>query len=352
MQTKEFLQHMTTLSGGSGYEEQVSRFIKQEFEAYCEEVTTDAHYMVTGIKSGNIPENSPCRILICAHMDEITLLVKEIDEQGFLRVAKNGGFDIRLFPGLEVLIHGKREIPGVFGAKPPHIQKAGEKDKPLPLDDLYIDTGLTPEHARELISIGDIITYNSPLLELKNDCIAGKAMDDRAGLAILLATMRELEKLRYSAKVYFGATVQEEIGVKGATMIGQRVQPDIGIAIDVTHAVTPDAPASSGTVPLSKGISITCGPNIHPGLFEKLCKTAQENRIEYSVEVNPRPTGTDARALQIAGAGMPTLLLSIPLKYMHTPCEVIRTETIDTAGKLLALFIAEMKGDWKQWIRY
>ena len=102
MQTKEFLQNMTTLYGGSGYEEQISSFIKQEFEAHCDKVTTDAHYMVTGIKSGNIPVDSPCRILICAHMDEITLLVKEIDEQGFLRVAKNGGFDIRLFPGLEV----------------------------------------------------------------------------------------------------------------------------------------------------------------------------------------------------------------------------------------------------------
>ena len=352
MQTKDFLQTMTTLSGGSGYEEQVSRFVMKEFETLCDTVTTDGHYNVIGVKKGDLQEETPCRILLCAHMDEITLLVKEIDENGFIRVARNGGFDIRLFPGLEVLIHGKKDILGVFGAKPPHIQTPDEKGKALPLDELYIDTGLTKEHIQEWISIGDMVTYKSPLMELKGDYVAGKTMDDRAGVGILLAAMKELDKLRYSAEVYFGATVQEEIGVKGASMLGCRIQPDIGIAIDVTHGTTPDAPGSAGTVPMDKGISITCGPNIHPGLFEKLCKTADDNNIPYSVEVCPRPTGTDARALQIAGAGMPTLLLSIPLKYMHTPNELIKAGTVDSAGKMLALFIAEMKGDWKQWTTY
>ena len=349
--TKDFLTGISGISGGSGYESGAAGYIKKEFEKYSTDVTIDGHYNVTARKTQCGCKWVVPKVLICAHMDEVSLMVKSVDENGFIKVVTNGGMDTRLFPGLEVIVHGKRDVRGVFGSKPPHIQKPDEANKSISLEDMYIDTGL--ENAADVISIGDIITYDSPMTELGSTYIMGKAMDDRAGVAIMLAAIRELEKLRYNADVYFAATVQEELGTKGATMVANRIAPDIGIAIDVTHGCTPDAGVSTGnTVPMDKGISITVGPNIHEKLCEKLISVAEENNIDYVIEANPRPTGTDARALQVSGAGVPSLLLSIPLRYMHTPCEVINPKTVDTAGKLLALFIASLGEDWKQWTSY
>ncbi len=348
---KDFLRRMTASVGGSGYESGVADIIKNEFEKYSDEVKMDAHYNVTAIMHGDKCGYKVPKILICAHMDEVSLMVKTVEDNGFLKVATNSGLDVRLFPGMEVIIHGKKDIRGIFGAKPPHIQKPGEENKTIPLDELYIDTGLND--ASEYITVGDIVTYDNELCDIKNGLVMGKAMDDRAGVGILLSAMQELKKLRFYADVHFAATVQEEIGVKGATMAGYAIAPDIGIAIDVTHASSPDAPMSTGnTVPLDKGISITVGPNLHQKLCEKLCEVADKNNINYVIEACPRPTGTDARALQIAGEGIPSLLLSIPLRYMHTPCEIIDPKTVEGAGKLLALFIASFREDWEQWTSY
>lgn len=349
--TKDFLTRIGTAVGTSGYEESVAQLIKEEFQKYTDDVTVDAYYNVVARVKGDKYSDKMPKILICAHMDEIGFIVKSVDDNGFVKVVTNGGMDVRLFPGMEVLIHGKKEIRGVFGAKPPHIMTADETNKSIPLDDLYIDTGLS--NAKELIEIGDIVTYDSPLAELKNGYVMGKAMDDRAGVAILLAAMRELEKLKFGADVYFGATVQEELGVKGATMLAYQYAPDVGIAIDVTHGSTPDASVATGnTVPMDKGISVTVGPNIHPTLCKKMCDVADENNIGYVIEACPRPTGTDARALQVSRDGVPSVLLSIPLRYMHTPNEVINPKTVDTAGKMIALFIASLEEDWQQWTSY
>ncbi len=349
--TKEFLVGIQNVPGGSGYEANAANYIKNAFQKLSEDVSTDKYYNITArMKSDECSWAIP-KVLVCAHMDEVSLMVKSVDDNGFVKAVTNAGMDTRLFPGLEVMIHGKRDVPGVFGAKPPHLQKPDEANKSLPLEDMYIDTGL--KNAKDIISIGDIVTYISPVTELKNGLIMGKAMDDRAGVAIMLAAMRELKKLKFNADVYFAATVQEEVGTKGASMVAYRLQPDIGIAIDVTHANTPDAGLATGnTVPMDKGISITVGPNIHPKLAEKLCNVANENNIDYVIEACPRPTGTDARALQVSGKGIPSLLLSIPLRYMHTPYEVISPKTVDTAGKLLALFIASLEEDWKEWTNY
>lgn len=349
--TKDFLTCMTEISGSSGYESDVSAVIKKEFEKYCDECTSDSYYNVIGICHGEKCNWQVPKILLCAHMDEVGFIVKDVLPCGFLKVVTNGGLDIRLFPGMEVMIHGKRDIKGVFSAKPPHLLKAGEDKKTVPLEEMYIDTGL--DDASDVVTVGDIVTYVSPLAELKNNFVIGKTMDDRAGVAILRRAMIELKKLKFNADVYFAATVQEELGVKGAIMTGYGVNPDIGIAIDVTHGATPDAPVSTGdTVPMDKGISITVGPNIHPELCRKLCAVADENNIGYVIEANPRATGTDARALQVSHGGVPTLLLSIPLRYMHTPNEMIEPKTLDRAGKLLALFIASLGEDWKQWTNY
>ncbi len=349
--TKDFLTCMTNLCGSSGYESEVAKVIKNEFKQYCDECSEDSYYNVIGLCHGEQCTWDVPKVLLCAHMDEVGFIVKDVLPNGFLKVVTNGGMDVRLFPGMEVMIHGKEDIKGVFTSKPPHLLAKGEENKSIALDEMYIDTGY--DDVSDIVTVGDIITYISPLAELKNNFVIGKAMDDRAGVAILRAAMIELNKLKFNAEVYFAATVQEELGVKGAIMTGFNVNPDIGIAIDVTHGATPDEPVSTGnTVPMNKGISITVGPNIHPKLVEKLCEVADENNIGYVIEANPRATGTDARALQVSRGGVPTLLLSIPLRYMHTPNELIEPKTLDRAGKLLALFIACLGEDWKQWTNY
>ena len=353
---KEFIHNMSLQVGTSGHEESVSQFVRGEFEKYCDEVSVDEYFNVTGIMRGDKwgtceeGKNYP-RIMICAHMDEIAMMVKEIDDDGFIRVSTVGGFDMRLLPGLEVIIHGKEDIRGIMAAKPNHVQEDDEKGKALGTNSLFIDTGCSAEKVKDIVSIGDIVTYDSEMGELKNGLLFGKAMDDRAGIAILIATMLELKRFHFGAEVSFVATVQEEVGTKGAQMVSYRIKPDIGIAIDVTHGSSPDAPAP-GTIPMDKGICMAFGPNMHPTLFNRLKSVADDYAIPYATELCKGPTGTDARSIQISGEGIPTLLLEIPLRYMHTPVEVISLDAVKKAGRLLANFIADMKEDWEQWTTF
>jgi len=350
MDTKEFLAELVDAPGISGYEEFISSKVARVFERYCDEVRTDAFYNVYAKKTDKHGENMP-KIMLAAHIDEIGLMVKEICEDGFLRFVSVGGVDQRILPGLEVTVHGKEALTGVIGAKPPHLQTADDAKKALEMKDMAIDVGVCGEQLKDLINVGDPITFKSPLTTLNGSMICGKSLDDRAGVAILLETMKQLDELRFEAEVYFVATVQEELGTRGAIISAFRVMPDIGIAIDVTHGDMPDAPKEE-TFAMDKGPIIAIGPNMHPGLSKKLMDIAKEYGIEYLVEVEAGPTGTDARAIQVSRAGVPTVLIEIPLKYMHTTVEMINIETVKQAGMLLARFISSMKEGWREWMNY
>ncbi|NLO81833.1 MAG: M42 family metallopeptidase [Clostridiales bacterium] len=350
MDIKDFITELVAVPGVSGYEERIARIISKAFNPYCQEVKTDAFFNVYGRKTDGQGENIP-KVMLAAHMDEIGLMVTDIDESGFIRFTNIGGVDPRILPGQEVEIHGKEKLFGVIGAKPPHLQGMEDAKKAIKMQDMAIDVGLSAERARELIKIGDIITFVSPLVELKGSMVSGKSLDDRAGVATLLATMKELDKLRFCADVYFVATVQEEVGVRGAVISAYRLNPDIGIAIDVTHGDMPDAPRDE-TFAMNKGPVIAVGPNMHPRLTQKLMDTAKEYGIDYMVEVEPGPTGTDARAIQISRYGVPTVLIGIPLRYMHTTVETLNLDNIKQAARLLARFIASLKEDWNEWLNY
>lgn len=350
MDAKEFLAKLIELPGISGHESQISQEIANAFKPYCDEVVVDNFYNVYGKKTGGAANGKP-KIMLAAHMDEIGLMVKKIEKGGFIRFTNIGGVDQRILPAQEVWVHGKETLFGVIGAKPPHLQTQDETAKAIPMEDMAIDVGLPEEEVRKLVNVGDLITFKSPLISMQGEIVNGKSIDDRAGVVLLYQTMQELERLKFDAEVYFVATVQEEVGTRGAIISTYRLNPDIGIAIDVTHGDTPDA-SREDTFPLDKGPTIAVGPNLHPKLTQRLMDVAKENNIEFHVEVEPGPTGTDARSMQISRSGVPTVLLGIPLRYMHTTVESLSMNIIKKSAKLLALFIASMEEGWEQWLSY
>ncbi|MCR3923071.1 MAG: M42 family metallopeptidase [Firmicutes bacterium] len=334
---ERFLKDICKAPGVSGYEQHVSQIIKAGICSNADEVRQDRLGNVVFMKKGD-GENRP-RIMLAAHMDEIGFMVTKIEEGGFLRFSFVGGIDPRTIIGQEVLLYGKETLEGVIGAKPPHLTEATDRATAYATEDLFIDVAMSEERVRKLISVGDIAIIRRDVMNLVGSSLAGKAMDDRAGVAVLLVCLQELERLCHVADVYAVATVQEEVGVRGATTATYGIVPDIGIAVDVTHGEMPGVPEHD-TCRLGKGPGITIGPNIHPHVGEKLIRIAKEYNIPYQIETAAGPTGTDARAIQVTRGGIPTGLVSIPLRYMHTSVELLDMEDIKQTGRLLAYFIA------------
>ncbi len=348
---KDFLNELIEIPGVSGYENDVSNRISEEFSRYCDEVKIDPFFNVYGIMNGDEGTEPVPKVMLAAHMDEIALMVKDIDEKGFLRITNIGGVDQRILLAQEVIVHGKEKLFGVIATIPPHLQNNEDKNKVVKMQDMVIDLGLPGDKVKELVRIGDIVTFKSPIREMQGSYINGKSLDDRAGVIMLIEAMKELAKLKFSAQVYFTATVQEEVGTRGAIMSTYNVLPDIGIAIDVTHGDTPDA-SKDDTYSMDKGVVIQMGPNMHPGLTEKIINIAKENNIDYQIGVTARPTGTDARSIQISRHGVPTILIEMPLRYMHTTVETLNYDCIKKGAKLIALFIACLKEGWQEWLSY
>ena len=337
------LKHLSEANGVSGYEQEVREIVQEEFGRYADELRTDSLGNVIALKRGGGPEPRPA-IMIATHMDEIGLIVSEMEE-GFLHFQQIGGYDDRVLLGQEVTVHGRRKLPGIIGARPPHVLPAGERDKPIPYDKLLIDVGLSPTELAEQVRVGDLVTMRRELVELKGSLVAGKALDDRASVAAAAVCLEELTRVRHQWDVYAVATVQEEMGLKGAITSAYGLQPDVGIAIDVTWAKQPGT-ADEYTYELGKGPTIGCGPNFHPKLQAALVETAKALEMSYHVEPLTRPGGTDAAAMQICREGMPAALLSIPQRNMHTPVETVSTKDVERVGRLLAAFIARLDGEF------
>jgi endoglucanase len=323
----------------SGYEHEVRDLIKAEFGQYADEVRTDALGNLIAHKGGAGPDPRPA-IMLATHMDEIGLIVSELEES-FIHFQQVGGYDDRVLLGQEVVVHGRRDLPGIIGARPPHVLPSRNRDKLIPYDKLLIDVGLSPEDLTLLVRVGDLITMNRQLVELKGGHVAGKALDNRASVAAVAACLAGLTMLHHKWDVYAVATVQEEVGYKGVIVSSYGLRPDVGIAIDVTWASQPGAP-DEYTYDLGKGPTIGCGPNFHPKLQEALVDTAKALELSYHLEPVPRPGGTDAYAIQISGEGIPTALISIPLRSMHTPVEEVSVRDVERVGRLLATFIGQL----------
>lgn len=339
---KTFLETISNAPGVSGHEEKISDIVKSFFKEYCEDSYVDNMYNTFCIKKGE-NNDSGIKIMLAGHIDEIGLMVKDIDEDGFIYFTTLGGFDPRVLLYQEIVIHGNEDIFGLI-VSAEDIDKNSEKDKALGIDDLKIDAGYDVEQIKELVNIGDIITIKRELISFEDESVSGKALDDRAGVAVMYECARELKKLRHEADVYFVGTVQEEVGTRGAKTSSFSINPDIGIAIDVGFGHTPEL-SRNRTLEVGKGSGLTIGGNIHPKLREHMVSVGKEYNIPFQYEIDPGPTGTDARAIQITREGIPTLLLSIPLKYMHTSTEVVNIRDIKSSAKLLAKFISSITKD-------
>lgn len=337
------LKQLSEANGVSGYEHQVREIVLEELGRHADKVRVDALGNVIALKKGKGSKPRPA-ILIATHMDEIGLIVSELEE-GFIHFQQIGGYDDRVLLGQEVTVHGRRDLPGIIGARPPHVLPPAERGKSIPYDKLLIDVGISPQEVPGLVRVGDLITMRRELVELKGGLVAGKALDDRVSVAAAALCLEELSRVRHRWDVYAVATVQEEVGLKGAITSTYGLQPDLGIAIDVTFAKQPGA-TDEYTYELGKGPTIGIGPNFHPKLAEALVETAQTLEMSYHLEPAEYPGGTDAYAIQVSREGIPAGLLSIPLRNMHTPVETVSVKDIERVGRLLAAFIAGLDEDF------
>ncbi|AZR72834.1 aminopeptidase [Anoxybacter fermentans] len=349
MKLEKFLAQLTEIPGVSGYEGRMGDLIGQAFSPYVDEIRKDNLQNLIALKKGE-GENCPS-IMLAAHMDEIGLMVAKIEEKGFLRITSIGGVDERTILAQEVTVHGKKPLYGIVGAKPPHLQEPDERKKAVKMEDLYVDCGLPEEKIRELVRVGDPITVNREYTSLHNKRAAAKALDDRAGVAVILEVFKELQYLKHTVDVYGVATVQEEVGTRGAFTSTYGIMPDLGIAIDVGFGHMPGILNKEDTINLGKGAAIGIGPHVHPKIFKKLKELADELKISYQLEPSPYPGGTDAYAIQITRSGVPTGLISIPLRYMHTSVETLDLEDIRTAARLLAQFIARIDHEFVEGLK-
>ncbi len=331
------LQELTQTPGVTGDElKNATAIVEKYFAPYVHQLTKDSMGNVIAHKKGSGRSPRKPKLAFTAHLDEIGLMVTKIEKGGFLRFTTLGGFDPRTLYGQQVEIHGKQPLTGIIGPKPPHIITEEERKKEIKIEELFIDTAHSEKEIKNNISPGNFVSLKSKLRKLADDkIIAGKALDNRAGIAALMECAWELTKLRHTPDVYFIATVQEEIGARGALVSTYSLSPEMGIAVDVCHGDTPGAPTGD-TFELGKGPALGWGPNFHPVVTEKLKKTATNNYFPFKWEVAPGPTPTDAGKMQLVKEGVPCGLISIPLRYMHTSVEVIHMQDIKTAGKLLA----------------
>lgn len=345
---KELLIQLSQSTGVSGYEHSIIPIIRDSFQPLSDSVETDRFGNLYACKKGL---KGQFKIMLAAHMDEIGLIITEIDKRGFLRFSPVGGVDQRTLLAQEVIIHGKTAIPGVIGTMPPHLIQSDERDKAVPMHKMGIDVGLSADKIKEVIKVGDMVTLKRTCSSMLNDVLSGKALDDRAGIVVMAICLDELNRIRHSHDVIAVATTQEEVGTRGAITSTYALNPDLGIAIDVTHAATPDTKGQVN-IELGKGPAIGLGPNIHPVLYQHFLETAQNHRLPYQIEPLPGHSGTDAWAIQVSRSGVPCGLLSIPLRYMHTSVETLDFQDIINSGKMLAHWIADLPDNLEEFVCY
>ena len=339
-----FFERLMNTISPSGFEGEAAKVWADEAKTFTEDVWRDQH----GNTYARLNKGGAPRIMLAGHVDEIGVQVTHIDDKGFLYFAPIGGWDPQILQGQRIHLRCKKgHVLGVIGKKPIHLLKAEERDKVVKIEDLWIDIGVTTKkEAEALVSIGDPGAIAVEVVALPNGRYVSKATDDKAGAFVVLEAARLLAKTKPTAEVIAVATVQEEVGLRGATTSAFAVEPQVGIAVDVTFAT--DFPTMDGDkrrlgdIRLGKGPVLARGPNFNPVLFELLCDTAKKKKIDHQIVAEPRGTGTDANEIQLSRAGVATALVSIPNRYMHSPVEMICLEDAAQAAHLIAATILQI----------
>ena len=331
MNTKDILTKLCGMTAVSGFEHDASLLVADMFAEYCDDVSVDSFGNIIAILNNKSEGKA---IMVEAHLDEIGLMVSYIEDNGFLRFTTIGGIDSAILPSTEVIVHGVESYLGVIGAKPPHLQDAEESKNSYKMENLFIDVGFDGETAKRLINIGDIITFKSAPVMLLNDRFCAKSLDNRVGVSVLLQCARALSALDLSYKVVFLISVQEEVGLRGAKIGAYSIQPDAAIVVDVTHATSPVVKSTDG-FELGSGVAIAVGPNIDSRLYEKILTYAKQSELPHTIEVCAGSSGTNAWAIQVVAGGVPCAVLSVPIRYMHTPNEIVAMSDIESTTTLI-----------------
>lgn len=340
MDTIRLLRQLSQTNGPSGHERPIRAAVLAEWGRFATETRVDklgsAYAILRGTRSAATPRRS---IMLATHMDEIGLMVSGV-AQGFIRVTAIGGVDPRVLPGQSVIVHTRaRDLPGVIASTPPHVLRPADRDKISLVDQLWIDVGLSARQIDRLVEIGDLVSIDRAVIPLKNDLLAGKAFDNRASIAAVAVCLEQLAARPPQWDVIAVATVQEEITLAGARTAAFSLAPDAAIAIDTTYgrqAGTPD----NESFDVGGGPTIAIGPNMHPGMTRGLRDAAQRLELNAPVEPMPGNSLTDGWVIQVAREGIPTGIIEIPIRNMHTPVETVAVKDVERAGRLLAEFIA------------
>lgn len=332
MNLQDLTMALCNASGPSGFEEPVSGLIEELIAPYVDQTYTDVMgNLICVRKSG---KEHAKRLMLEAHIDEVGLMVTGIEE-GFLRFSNIGGVDPRMLPASDVRVLAPEPLFGVIGTLPPHILKAEEMEKAAEIESLFIDVGLSQERAQQLVPLGTPVVFAGRAEPLGSRMISGKALDNRASAAILIKTLEYLQSKELEVDLYVLMSTQEELSMRGATAGAFALEPDYCVVLDVTFGHTPDS-AKAKTLPLGAGAAIGVGPNINKGLSDLLIELAREKEIPYQIEVLPGNSGTGCWAIQVSRQGVCTALISLPIKYMHSPVGVMDMHDGQMIVRLLA----------------
>ena len=333
------IEELCGISAVSGSEHTGVSKISDIFKRFFEEVSADDFGNTFGfIRCGK--ENAPL-IMLDAHIDTIGLMVTKINDGGFVNFIPVGGVDTRILPASEVVIHGKKDVYGIIGAVPPHLLSKSDSENALSADTLSIDTGFTESRVNKLVNVGDFIEIKRTFRQLLDGKISCGGLDDRLGIFTILNTSASLKPKNFDICVV--ASSKEEIGRYGVKSAVERLDPEIAVIVDTTHGDTPDSKASY-TNKLGCGGVICKGPCLHRRYTDVLENTAKKYNIPYLTEVEESDPGTNAWNVQFSNLGIPCVMLSLPLRYMHTNVETASLKDAYSAAELLGKFIEKLDG--------
>jgi len=340
----ENLENLSNACGVTGREEEVRNLLIKLMKPYTDEVLIDTLENVIAIKRG---KKSKPKIMLAAHMDEVGLMVKTITKEGFLQFSKMGGIDDRILLAQKVVVHtNKSSLQGIIGSKPPHIQKEQERKKVVTHDELFIDIGAeNREDANKMgVRIGDPVSFDVKYTKLGKDLVTGKAFDDRVGCAIMIETLKQLTNT--DCTICAVGTVQEEVGLRGATTATFGVDPDVGIALDVTVAGdVPGVKEFDTNVKMGKGPVLTVADSgliTHPKVLRLLQDAAEENKIDYQLETG-LPGTTDAARISLTRQGVPSGTVSTATRYIHSPVGMLSLKDAENSVKLAVASIKKIQ---------
>lgn len=340
-----FFRRILETPSASGYESTLQDVVHQYIGPFADRVSKDVHGNLMAVRN----PDAPLRVMLAGHCDQIGLIVQYIDDDGYIYAQEVGGWDPQVLIGQRMTVWtASGPVFGVIARKPIHLLTEDERKQVPKVKDLWIDIGAASKSEAEgVVRVGDSVTVELGYREMRSGRASSPAMDDKCGLWVVMEALRRIDPQKLQCAVYAVSTVQEEIGLRGARTSAFGIDPQVGIAVDVTHAT--DCPTidkkQEGDVRLGKGPVVYRGPNMNPKVVDRLIAKAQEHQLPYQLAASGRASPTDANSIQVNRAGVATGLVSIPNRYMHSPVETIALDDIDRAADLLARFCEGLTTD-------